>query len=179
MSEHKFNDTIRHIQLAFAGKRRVGGEPMAMHSIRVGSKLSQYGCDEPTVIAGFLHDCDEDTWLKVEIIKNIYGEVVSRYVEAVSYLRSLGDTTAGENELFVRVRLLAEANMHAPLIIKLVDAADNLVTCEHLKDGTQQALLERAERWLWLGSQHVPDHRGTADLEYALTWEKKRRRECR
>ena len=59
----------RAYRLAFAahdGQTRKSGEPYITHPIAVTQILADYGMDEPTLAASFLHDTVEDTDLTLE-----------------------------------------------------------------------------------------------------------------
>jgi guanosine-3',5'-bis(diphosphate) 3'-pyrophosphohydrolase len=60
--------------------RKTKETPMISHPIRVAKILQESGFPEEVVIAGYLHDTVEDTFVTLEEIKNEYGAEVSRIV---------------------------------------------------------------------------------------------------
>jgi GTP pyrophosphokinase/guanosine-3',5'-bis(diphosphate) 3'-pyrophosphohydrolase len=126
-SRQKLQRAIEFAEEKHAGQKRKTGEPYIVHPLWVANKLAEMGMDEPTVVAGVLHDVVEDTDASVEDIKELFGEEVATLVEGLTKLdkhrfRSK-DEAAAEN---FRKLLLATAKDIRVLLIKLVDRLDNL-----------------------------------------------------
>lgn len=67
---------------AHRGQVRKGGHiPYIMHPIEVGLILSQAGCRDETICAGFLHDILEDTSMDIGLVKAELGERVKELIE--------------------------------------------------------------------------------------------------
>lgn len=59
-------------------------KPMIIHPIEVGELLEQYGCDDNSVAAGFLHDVVEDTKYTNEDIEREFGSDIKNLVMCAS-----------------------------------------------------------------------------------------------
>jgi (p)ppGpp synthase/HD superfamily hydrolase len=61
-------------------KRQKTGEPYHLHVLKVGETLKFFHYDEPTVVAGFLHDVIEDTKYTFDNIVEEFGEPIADIV---------------------------------------------------------------------------------------------------
>ena len=67
--EFAFHD----IDMLYQNRNRVCGDPVVLHSLRIGQLLCQVKAEVPTVIAGLLHDLVEDTDIDLKSIQERYG----------------------------------------------------------------------------------------------------------
>lgn len=65
-------------------RRRYTDEPYIMHPFRVAYTLANIGYDEPTVLAGLLHDTLEDTDTQPKEILDRWGDLVLCLVQQVT-----------------------------------------------------------------------------------------------
>ena len=77
---------IEVAKMAHEGQLRKNGEPYIIHPLAVKKILEEWGMDEDTVIAGILHDTVEDTDLRLDDIKQEFGESVAFLVDGVTKL---------------------------------------------------------------------------------------------
>ena len=66
-------------------------KPVILHSIRVANLLAFLGYDTDIVIAGLLHDLQEDANINTEDIAEQFGETVARLVQCNSFDPSITD----------------------------------------------------------------------------------------
>ena len=86
MNPERLYKAVQFASKAHDGQKRKGKSPAPYiaHPVFVGMELLRLGCDEDTVIAGFLHDTLEDTHLSRDAIKREFGENVLNLVQAVT-----------------------------------------------------------------------------------------------
>lgn len=74
-----------HMVCKYQGRQhRDSGEPYLEHVFDVAYQMMEIGLDDDTIVAALLHDIVEDTEVKIEIIRNHFGESVAFYVGAVT-----------------------------------------------------------------------------------------------
>lgn len=66
------------------GDQKYGVHPFSYHLDSVHAIIKQAGLDEDYEVAAYLHDVVEDTDVKLEVIKEIFGEHVAAMVWAVT-----------------------------------------------------------------------------------------------
>lgn len=112
------------------GQTRDSGEPYLIHPIAVASILMDYNLDAPTICAGLMHDCLEDTPAKFSELKKEFGAEIAELVNGVSRVKSLRykSTTSSENIESLRKMFLAMAKDIRVIFIKLADRLHNMRT---------------------------------------------------
>jgi len=60
--------------------RKANGKPLIYHPITVAKILENFGFDDETISAGYLHDTVEDTKTTIEDIERIFGKRVAKLV---------------------------------------------------------------------------------------------------
>lgn len=118
----------RALEFAFkvhAGQYRKGTNiPYIVHPLEAAYILDKLTDDLDLVAAAALHDVVEDAGVTVKELKEMFGERVARFVEAVSEDRS-SDSDASLTWKERKVRALTEV-MRGPKEVKLVALADKL-----------------------------------------------------
>ena len=67
-----------------AGQKRRSGDPYVVHPVGVARIISELRLDVPSVCAGLLHDCVEDTSATAEDIGRLFGTEIQFLVEGVT-----------------------------------------------------------------------------------------------
>lgn len=98
--------------------RKVSKIPYMVHPFGVGLMLQRAGFEEDVIIAGILHDVVEDTPVKLEMIREQFGDYVGDLVEALSDPPGLAYRTLKEHQY--------ERFLHATPDVKAIKAADML-----------------------------------------------------
>ncbi len=139
----KIRDAYYVARCAHSGQIRASGAPYLMHPVAVTKILAELGMDEPTLIAGLLHDVIEDCpgACAAKLEKN-FGPEVFQLIEGVTKLKAqpfsaeskgtkgfVESRRAAEN---LRKMLLAMAKDVRVMIIKLADRLHNIRTLESL-----------------------------------------------
>ncbi len=111
------------------GQKRETGEPYFTHCIETSKILVSLNADSQTIAATLLHDTVEDSKIKIDKIREVFGEEVASLVEGVTkidkiYFSDKEDYTA-EN---LRKILLATAKDIRVMVIKLADRLHNMRT---------------------------------------------------
>ena len=102
---------------AHGEQKRKTGERYITHPIAVANIAIEHGADEETIYACLLHDVVEDTSVKLNEIRERFGENVAFLVDAVTKESSLLDT-------FNKIKTFAEKDPRV-LLIKLADRVHN------------------------------------------------------
>src|SRR5713101_7535972 len=77
---------------AHDGQMRRSGEPYVVHPLSVASIITDLRLDVPSVCAGLLHDCVEDTNTTVEELQQIFSSEVAFLVDGVTKLGKISWT---------------------------------------------------------------------------------------
>lgn len=122
-------------------QRRKSGLPYFDHLIEVVKILVQQKMDAQTLAAAFLHDVIEDTGVKSEEIRALFGETVLLLVDGVTKIGGLAYNTAeqsiGENYRKMLMSLIKDIRV---IIIKLADRLHNMRTIDSLPRRKQERI---------------------------------------
>jgi len=117
---------------AHEGQVRKSGKPYITHPLATALTLARMRLDQPTIIAGLLHDVPEETPVTLQEIKKNFGAEVAQLVEGITKLGTLkyrGIERYAEN---LRKMFVAMAQDIRVILIKFADRLHNLRTLEHL-----------------------------------------------
>src|SRR6266700_4606985 len=124
-----------------AGQRRRSGEPYVVHPVGVARVISQLRLDVPSICAGLLHDCVEDTSATAEDIGRLFGTEIQFLVEGVTKLGQIPWTTREERQAEnFRKMLLAMARDIRVILIKLAVRIDNMRTLDAMPAEKQERI---------------------------------------
>ncbi|HSE82398.1 MAG TPA: bifunctional (p)ppGpp synthetase/guanosine-3',5'-bis(diphosphate) 3'-pyrophosphohydrolase [Gaiellaceae bacterium] len=119
-------------------QQRRSGEDFILHPLGVALILAELRSDDATLAAGILHDVVEDTDTTIEHVRDEFGEEVARLVEGVTKLTRIHfqsrEQAQAEN---YRKMIVAMADDHRVILIKLADRLHNMRTIEYLGKQTQ------------------------------------------
>ncbi len=125
---------------AHDGQMRRSGDPYVVHPLSVASIITDLRLDVPSVCAGLLHDCVEDTSVTVDELGQVFSPEVAFLVDGVTKLGKIPWSTREERQAEnFRKMLLAMARDIRVILVKLADRLDNMRTMEHMP-------LEKQER---------------------------------
>ena len=132
---------------AHEGQKRKSGAPYFVHPVAVASIITDLRLDVPSVCAGLLHDCVEDTSATTEDLSSVFSSEVAFLVDGVTKLGRVPWTTREERQAEnFRKMLLAMARDIRVILIKLADRTDNMRTLEFMSlDGQQRIARETME----------------------------------
>lgn len=112
-------------------------KPLVAHSLEIAFYLKQLDYENDIIIAAVLHDLLEDTNTKREEIEELFGEKITKIVEAVSY--DFGDNkNADYKKSFTAIKNFREA-----LIIKTADIKENAKFFKFALDEEKPGLLKK------------------------------------
>src|SRR5258708_16351640 len=124
-----------------AGQKRRSGDPYVVHPVGVARIISDLRLDVPSICAGLLHDCVEDTSATAEDIGRLFGTEIQFLVEGVTKLGQIPWTTREERQAEnFRKMLLAMARDIRVILIKLADRVDNMRTLQHMPRDKQERI---------------------------------------
>jgi GTP pyrophosphokinase len=126
---------------AHAGQLRESGEPYVEHCLLVALILAELHLDSTTIAAGLIHDVVEDTSIKLDKIKQEFGEEIASLVDAVTKLGAVKFKSEAEQQVeYFRKMLLSMARDIRVILIKLADRLHNMRTLEHLDPEKQKRI---------------------------------------
>jgi GTP pyrophosphokinase len=119
---------------AHKGQTRKSGVPYIIHPFQTAITLAKIGMDQPTIIAGLLHDVPEDTSYSLVDVEKNFGEEVAKLVGGISKLGVIkyrGMEKYAEN---LRRMFISMAQDIRIIIIKMADRLHNLSTLDALPE---------------------------------------------
>jgi GTP pyrophosphokinase len=126
---------------AHDGQLRKSGDPYVVHPLSVAAVISELRLDVPSICAGLLHDCVEDTSATVEELGAIFGQEIAFLVDGVTKLGKVPWSTREEKQAEnFRKMLLAMAKDIRVILVKLADRLDNMRTLEHMAGEKQERI---------------------------------------
>ncbi|MBK6848654.1 MAG: bifunctional (p)ppGpp synthetase/guanosine-3',5'-bis(diphosphate) 3'-pyrophosphohydrolase [Proteobacteria bacterium] len=124
---------------AHAGQYRKSGEPYLVHPLGVTAVIADLKLDVPSLCAGLLHDCVEDTEMTVEQVAAGFSPAIAALVDGVTKLGRLPWNTREERQAEnFRKMLVAMAEDIRVILIKLADRTDNMRTLGHVSEERQE-----------------------------------------
>ncbi len=124
-----------------AGQFRKSGDPYLVHPMSVAKIIADLNLDVPSICAGILHDCVEDTTATPEDIHEKFGEEIQRIVEGVTKLGQIPWTTREERQAEnFRKMLLAMARDIRVILVKLADRVHNMRTLQFMSRDKQERI---------------------------------------
>jgi GTP diphosphokinase / guanosine-3',5'-bis(diphosphate) 3'-diphosphatase len=129
----KIMEAARWAENLHRDQKRASGEPFFTHPYHVAEILVEMRMDADSVIAGFLHDCVEDTGTTSEQITEQFGETAALLVDGVTKISIVKvknkSVQAAET---MRKMLFAMSKDIRVIIIKLADKLHNMSTLDYL-----------------------------------------------
>ncbi len=128
---------------AHQGQTRLSGEAYLNHPIEVAAILSSLKLDAATVAAGLLHDTIEDTAVRPEEIKTMFGEEVAMLVDGMTKLSRMELQSREQREADnFRKMIVAMAKDIRVILIKLADRLHNMRTLAFLPPEKQKRIAQ-------------------------------------
>ena len=126
---------------AHDGQMRRSGDPYVVHPLSVASIITDLRLDVPSVCAGLLHDCVEDTSVTVDELGQVFSPEVAFLVDGVTKLGKIPWSTREERQAEnFRKMLLAMARDIRVILVKLADRLDNMRTMDHMPPEKQERI---------------------------------------
>ena len=133
--------SFEYAQTAHEGQLRRSGEPFVEHPVRVAALIAELKLDVPSVCAGLLHDCVEDTETSVKDLQQLFTDEVGFLVDGVTKLGKLQWTNREDRQAeSFRKMLVAMARDIRVILIKLADRTDNMRTLQHMPQERQVSI---------------------------------------
>ncbi len=132
LDEKRVKYAFEFAKNAHRGQSRASGEPYIKHPLEVADILISLKPDEDSIVAGLLHDVLEDTPVKLDELRKIFGENI---VPLLTGLEKLGKVHyRGEERQIENLRkmFLAMAKDIRVILIKLADRLHNMRTLHYL-----------------------------------------------
>ncbi len=114
---------------AHVGQTRLSGEDFVEHPVAVARILSEMEGDVETLCAALLHDVVEDTSVRLDEIRSVFGDGVAKLVDGVTKLSRIEFRSRVEEQVSnLRKMFLAMAEDWRVVVIRLADRLHNLRT---------------------------------------------------
>jgi len=124
-------------------QKRKSGEPYITHPLAVAHVLADMQMDLVCLQTGLLHDVVEDTGVKIEEIKEKFGEDVARCVDGITKLSKISLANREDRQAeSIRKMLLAMTGDIRVVIVKLADRLHNMRTIGSLGRERQEAIAQ-------------------------------------
>jgi GTP pyrophosphokinase len=124
-----------------ASQKRKSGEPYIIHPIAVAGILVDMQMDMVSLQTGLLHDVVEDTAVKIDEIRERFGDDVARCVDGVTKLSKISMANREDRQAeSLRKMLLAMTGDIRVVIVKLADRLHNMRTIGALTRDRQLAI---------------------------------------
>jgi len=128
---------------AHKGQKRRSGEPYVIHPLRVAHLIAELKLDVPSICAGLLHDCVEDTPSTLEDLSGKFDQEVAFLVDGVTKLGKLRWKSREDRQAeSFRKMLVAMARDIRVILIKLADRMDNMRTLDAMPPDRQEGIAQ-------------------------------------
>ncbi|MBI3031891.1 bifunctional (p)ppGpp synthetase/guanosine-3',5'-bis(diphosphate) 3'-pyrophosphohydrolase [Candidatus Woesearchaeota archaeon] len=128
---------------AHKGQTRFTGEPYFSHPVAVAEVLIKLKADSATICAALLHDIVEDTPVKIESVKQVFGEEIALLVDGVTKLDKIHFKSKEDyNAENLRKILIATGKDIRVMLIKLADRMHNMQTLKSLSPEKQERIAQ-------------------------------------
>lgn len=125
-------------ETAHEGQVRKTGHAYISHPLMVAWMLADYGLDQETVAAAFLHDTVEDTDVTLEVLRAEFGDEIAALIDGVTKLDRVRYSNREQAQAAtIRKMVVAMAQDVRVLIIKLFDRLHNMRTVYALREAKQ------------------------------------------
>lgn len=129
----------RYAAKAHKGQMRKSGEEYITHPLLVACIIVEIGLDTPSIVAGLLHDCVEDTDISLEKLTEDFGSEVAHLVDGVTKLGKIVYDSKEEAQMEnLRKMFVAMARDIRVIIIKLADRLHNMRTIKYKSEQKQR-----------------------------------------
>jgi len=120
--------------VAHEGQKRCSGKPYVSHPAWIAKVVAQLNIGQEAIIAALLHDCVEDTDVKIDDIAKEFGDEVALLVSGLTEVRTKtkGLQINQTNIEVFRKFFFSSINDVRVLILCLVDKLHNSLTIEYL-----------------------------------------------
>ena len=134
---------VAFIADAHDGQYRKSGMPYTEHPFEVAKILAELKQDQPTVLAGLLHDVVEDTQHTLAEIAEEFGEDTAFMVDAVTKITAAQEQnkTAQKAETY-RKLITAMAKDPRVIMIKIADRIHNMRTMRYMKPEKRRSIAQ-------------------------------------
>ncbi len=140
-SEELILSSFKYADEAHTGQKRRSGEPFVIHPVRVATIIADLKLDVPSICAGLLHDCVEDTEASVKDLQELFSTEIAFLVDGVTKLGKLQWTNREDRQAeSFRKMLVAMAKDIRVILIKLADRLDNMRTLQHMPQDKQESI---------------------------------------
>ncbi|PIV00664.1 hypothetical protein COS54_02510 [Candidatus Shapirobacteria bacterium CG03_land_8_20_14_0_80_39_12] len=119
---------------AYAGQKRLSGDPVITHPLSVAQILADYKMDSTSIAAGLLHDTMEDGGITKEKLTSEFGKEVANIVDGVTKISQIKLRGSFEEDYVENLRkmILAMAKDLRVVLVKFADRLHNMQTLHFL-----------------------------------------------
>ncbi len=119
--------------------KRESGDPYIIHPLAVANLVREWGLDDASIAAAFLHDVLEDTSHTQKELEKIFGIEIAQIVDGMTKLRNFkfGENPDAEN---IRKLILSFGKDLRVILIKLADRYHNMMTLKYKSPEKQKEI---------------------------------------
>ena len=125
---------------AHKGQKRTSGDQYITHPIGTANILIDWHLDNPTIVAGLLHDTVEDTSVTLNDIRKKFGDEIAFLVDGVTKLSSIKYHGAKNKAENMRKMIIASSHDLRVVFIKLADRLNNMYSLSALPIADQKRI---------------------------------------
>ncbi len=120
---------------AHEGQFRCSGAPYLTHCVETARIIAELHLDSVTIAGGLLHDIVEDTKIKLDEIRKVFGDEMAVIIDGVTNISEMSFESPEQEQMEkYRKMLLSMAEDVRVILIKLADRLHNMRTLQYLPE---------------------------------------------
>ena len=135
LDENRLRQAYELALAAHEGQQRKDGTPYIIHPLEVSEICVELNMDEDAIVTALLHDTVEDTGVRLQQIRQLFGREVSNMVDALTkikridfFARFTGRNKASEQARNLQKLFVAMTRDTRVIVVKLADRLHNMRT---------------------------------------------------
>lgn len=172
VDENRLRQAYELALSAHEGQTRLDGSPYVTHTLEVAEICAGLNMDEDAIIAAILHDTVEDTNVRLQTIRQLFGTAVANMVDSLTkikkidfFARFLGRDRASNQARNLQKLFVAMTRDTRVIVIKLADRLHNMTTLGSMPQHKQQRIAKETLEFYIPLARRLGLGRITSELE--------------